>query len=280
MDAVMDKTVGGLQVMCLLDASGSFGRPWQATFPNAEPADWKEARALDPAAFGADGTWHLNFHCFGIRRPDGKVILVDSGVGPEASPASSWAPVPGKLPDALVEADIAGNDVEVVVITHLHEDHVGWAVQSDGTPLFPNARYIVQGEEVRHLDKDPDRRIWDYVVAPLRRAGQLEEVDGRTRLPGGAPGSGDQVTAFPTPGHTIGHQSVLVNGSNEQVIVTGDVLVHAVQLARPEVVYRFEHDQAEAARTRRRLLATARTEHAQLATAHLTRPFVRVNSAL
>lgn len=268
--------IGSLEVIALLDAAGSFGTSWERMFPDAADRDWEEARTLDPEAFGADRTWHLRFHCFAIRRPDGMLILVDVGVGPEGSPAAPWAPVPGRLPDAFREAGIAADDVDVVVLTHLHEDHVGWAVLPDGTPLFPNARYVAQRDEIRHLDQQPNRTIWDYVVAPLRRSGQLEPVDGEIRLADGSRGRDDRVTAVPTPGHTVGHQSVVVESRHRQLFVTGDVLVHAVQLANPDVAYHFETDQAQARATRRRVLARAQSDNALLATAHLSQPFVKV----
>lgn len=269
------KQLGRLEVVELLDASGSFGAPWEAVFPNADSDDWAAARILDPDAFGADGNWRLHFHCFAIRRPGGRVSLVDTGVGPSGSPASPWAPVPGRLPRALTEAGIAAEDVDAVVMTHLHEDHVGWAVRPDGVPLFPNASYVVQRDEVRYLDQQSDRTIWDYVVAPLRDAGQLAKIDGRAKLAGGRAGGGDKVTAIPTPGHTVGHQSVLVDGPRQRVILAGDVLVHAVQMSNPAVHYIYEKDKALAAHTRRKVLAMARRENAVLATAHLTDPFMR-----
>jgi glyoxylase-like metal-dependent hydrolase (beta-lactamase superfamily II) len=271
----VSRRVGGLEVVALLDASGSFGSSWEEVFPDADACDWELARRADPRAFGADGTWHLDFHCFAIRRPDDKVVLVDVGVGPEGSPASSWAPVPGRLPDALRDAGIKADDVVAVVMTHLHEDHLGWAVLPDGTPLFPDARYVVQRREIRHLAQQPDRTIWEYAVAPLLRAGQLEQVDGRTRLPVGPGRRGAEAIAIPTPGHTVGHQSVIVSDPYDEVVVTGDVLVHAVQLVNPEVAYEFEQDPERARRTRQRLLARAERRRTVLATAHLTRPFVR-----
>ncbi|WP_053207645.1 MBL fold metallo-hydrolase [Jiangella muralis] len=86
---------------------------------------------------------------------------------------------------------------------------------------------------------------------------------------------GERVLAVPTPGHTVGHQSVVVGGSRDEVIITGDVLVHAVQLADPGVAYALENDQATARATRRALLRRAERADAVLATAHLHTPFVR-----
>ncbi len=167
----------------------------------------------------------------------------------------------------LAAAGIAPADVETVVLTHLHEDHAGWSSGEDGKPFFPAARYVVQRAEVASLDRaDP---VWDWTVAPLRATGQLHEVDGPYRL---APG----LTLLPTPGHTPGHQSVLVEqgpGARD-VLVTGDVLVHAVQLGNPAVPYSHERDRAAARASREALLARAVERGALLATAHLTRAFV------
>jgi glyoxylase-like metal-dependent hydrolase (beta-lactamase superfamily II) len=170
------------------------------------------------------------------------------------------------LPASLAAEGIDVSDVDTVVLTHLHSDHCGWAVSPAGVPTFPNARYVLHRDEVAWVT-DP---VASYVVAPLRAAGQLSEVAAEevlTALP-----TGETVTVVPTPGHTPGHQSVIVDGGGEQVVVTGDVLVHAVQLVAPEVGYVHEEDEAQARSTRERLL----TPGVLLATPHLTEPFVRV----
>ncbi|MFE2107212.1 MBL fold metallo-hydrolase [Kitasatospora sp. NPDC059463] len=270
--AVAVRRFGRYEVLALLDAHGPFPGTRQAAFPDATAADWERARRLDPAAFGPGDTWEPDFRCYAVRRPGGRVTLVDTGIGPVGSPASGWAPVPGRLPAVLARAGIAPADVEAVVLTHLHEDHYGWSVTPEGAPVFPNARYLVQHAEVAALG--PTRTARTYVVEPLLRAGRLDEVDGRTVLSGrGRPGGA--ITLLPTPGHTPGHQSVLVEGGGDRLLVTGDVLVHAVQLASPAVGYRYEADPATARRSREQLLDDARRSGAVLATAHLNRPFVR-----
>ncbi|HYJ68723.1 MAG TPA: GNAT family N-acetyltransferase [Nocardioidaceae bacterium] len=271
----MTETVGA--VVALLDAFGPFGLgPREATFPDATPDDWRRAAAIDPSAVGPDNRWDLAFRCFAIGRPDGAVTLVDAGIGPEGGLASAWAPVPGRLPAALVEAGIDGDAVDTVILTHLHEDHVGWSVRPDGEPMFPNARYVVQRNEVRDLEERRVESVLAAVVRPLRQAGQLGEIVSRRVLVSGAP----RVTVWPTPGHTLGHQSVLVEGGPRDVVISGDVLVHAVQLARPEVGYAYERDSALASRTRRTLLADLERRDGVLATAHLTRPFVTRDGAV
>ncbi len=258
--------VGPFTVVSVVDASGVLAVTGPEAFPSASEADWAAARLLDPAAFGPDLRWALDFRCVAIRRADGRVTLVDVGIGAEGGPAS-WAPVPGRLVDALGEVGIAVGDVDTVVLTHLHEDHCGGVVDGSGSPVFADARHVVQAIEIAALRSEPDRTIWSYAVEPLLAAGLLDEVDGRASL---TPG----VAVIPTPGHTVGHQSVLVTDGEDEVIVTGDVLVHAVQLAHPDVAYRSESDPTVAADTRRRLLADARSRGALIATAHRHTGFV------
>ncbi|SBT43146.1 MBL fold metallo-hydrolase [Micromonospora narathiwatensis] len=272
--AVAARSVGAFEVIPLLDAAGPFFLDRQVAFPQATPHAWDLARGVDPGAFGPGETWRLDFRCYAIRGPRGRLTLVDTGVGPDGSPAGGWAPTPGRLPSELERAGIDPVDVDVVVLTHLHEDHFGWSVGLDGRPMFPNARYVVQRSEVAALPDGDAARA--YVVDPLRVTGQLDEVDGATRL-ATAPGrSGGSIRVIPTPGHTPGHQSVVVDHGREQVIVTGDVLVHAVQLVDPGVAYRYEADPDVARRTRQRLLAEARARRTVLATAHLTQPWTEV----
>ena len=274
----VSRQVGALEVVALLDAHGPFTltRDRFAAFPEADDRDWAAAERIDPGAFGDHGAWILDFRCFAVRRPDGRTLLIDTGIGPAGSPAS-WAPLPGRLPDALAEAGITPADIDTVILTHLHEDHFGWSVDAHGTPTFPNANYVLQQAEVTDATGGP---VDNFVLGPLRRTGQLRTIDGQAAL-ATTPG-GDTVIAIPTPGHTIGHQSVLVEGRHDRIVITGDVLVHAVQLADPDVGYVFEADEEVARTTRHQLLAAAHPGHshgrpALLATSHLTRPFVPVH---
>jgi glyoxylase-like metal-dependent hydrolase (beta-lactamase superfamily II) len=266
---------GPFEVIALTDAAGTFPEPASATFLGASSTDWDRARLLDPLAFGPGDAWNLDFRCFAVRSHNGMVTIVDTGIGPSNSPAASWAPVPGHLPDALAAHCIDPADVELVVLTHLHSDHAGWAVLPDGTPLFPDARYAIQHSEIQHLIDTNENTLLDYTVNPLRRSGNLQEVDGDAQLLKQHDGS---LSVTPTPGHTIGHQSVVIDGrgGRQRVVITGDVLVHALQLINPDVAYIYEADQPTAAATRHTLFAEATRTRSLLATMHLKQPFVSV----
>ncbi|MEH0974620.1 MBL fold metallo-hydrolase [Micromonospora sp. CPCC 205546] len=264
----LSRILGSITVTALTDGEGPFFQPRAEAFPDATAEQWRAADRRDPVTVTVDGRWWLPFRSFAIRAGDGPVTLVDAGIGPAGSPAASWAPVPGRLPAELAAAGIAPADVRTVVLTHLHSDHVGWAVTgSPGTPYFPNADYVLQRAElaaVGHLNPGLSAGL----VAPLRAAGQLRVVDGAERLD-------PTVRLLSTPGHTPGHQSVLLEVDDERLLFTGDLLVHAVQLVDPELAYAHEEDATVARASRVGLLRDlAARGSTVLATPHLGEAFV------
>ncbi|MFB4318314.1 MBL fold metallo-hydrolase [Actinomadura sp. 21ATH] len=263
------RIVSGVEVIPLCDAVGPMGealrRPLDETFPGTRPRHWERMRAEQPAAFGPEGEWVLHFHCFLLRVPGGPTVLVDTGIGAEHSPAASWAPVPGALAAALEEAAVAPDDVDTVVLTHLHSDHASGAVV-DGKPVFPNARHVVQEDEVRWIRREGGA-VLEKIVKPLREAGALDMVKGNARL-------AEEIEVVPTPGHTPGHQSVMLG--EDRLVVAGDVILHPVQLADPEVRYLHDEDAETAARTRAALIRRMRESGGAIAAPHLPEPFVNV----
>ncbi|MGN9837785.1 MBL fold metallo-hydrolase [Nonomuraea sp. H19] len=240
-------TVSGVEVTPLCDAVGPMGaairRPLAEMFPGSGLPD-------EP--------WVLHFHCYLLRAAAGRLTLVDTGIGGADSPASSWAPVPGTLFGELAAVGVTPAEIDTVVLTHLHSDHASGVVL-DGGPAFANARYVLQQAE---LDAAQGQAL-DRLVTPIK--GQLHVVEGQAEV---APG----VHVHLAPGHTPGHQIVRVG----DVAVTGDLVLHPVQLDDPGVRYLYDDDQEAAARTRAEVLGALRAERAILATAHFSEPFLRL----
>jgi glyoxylase-like metal-dependent hydrolase (beta-lactamase superfamily II) len=165
-------------------------------------------------------------NCLLVRTPDAN-ILIEAGIGPKLSEKErdiyAYERDPG-LPDALAGAGLTPGDIDLVVLSHLHFDHVGALVTPgrDGelTPLFPRARHVVQARELEAWHHPDPRSKPSYKAENLRlleEEGRLHIVDGDQEV---APGIRVRVTG----GHTAGHQAVYVQDQEQTVVFTGDFL--------------------------------------------------------
>lgn len=266
------RRVGNTEVLSLTDAVAPFPLPPGRAFPTVSEEEWRRLRGLYPETFDGPGTLRVRISCGLVRTPE-HTILVDTGVGPSGTAFSRLLGTGGRLPERLRAAGVAAEDVDVVFLTHLHADHVGWNVrEEDGRPTFPNARYVVAEADwemcQRRLEDDP--RGAAYVrenVIPLREQGRLELVDDR------AFDLAEGVRTVPTPGHTPGHASVRVgSGSGGGVWLLGDVAAHPLQVAEPAHSYCFDADSQLATETRSRVLEGAEAEGAVVDASHFPEP--------
>jgi glyoxylase-like metal-dependent hydrolase (beta-lactamase superfamily II) len=217
--------VGEFDVSILVDGEGSFATVGQA-FP-----------ALD-----APEEWRLPVNAVLIRGA-GSTVLVDTGLGPE--PRTFMPGAGAQLLAELARAGSSPAEVDLVVHTHLHVDHVGW----DGS--FPNARYAVPTDDWSYFMSEESLQQRPHLgdrVEPLDDAGLVVLVEGELEIASG-------VRLVPTPGHTPGHASVFIESQGSELVVLGDVVVHEMQLADPDLVYVSDHDPALAAATRKQVLA-------------------------
>jgi glyoxylase-like metal-dependent hydrolase (beta-lactamase superfamily II) len=229
--------------------------------------DWAREQESFPWAFSGKTLWQWHVHAFTIRTSAG-TVLVDAGVG-SFGPYAPWAEDHG----SSAWEGLDPNEVSHVVLTHLHADHAGGGVSSEGEPRFPNATYHVHPGDWEHFGGGADEDGYDArrAMAGLERLG-IVDLDGEDReiLPG--------VRVIHTPGHTPGHRSVLLTDSNESLLLTGDLLHLPIQVAHPGWHSSHDVDPAVGSKSREELLRTARDERWLVGVSHFARPFGRVGA--
>lgn len=264
-------TLGPATVYALLDCCVDFFQPHAEAFPTCTERDLEEARRIDRTTSGPGDPWRLAVRAFLVLL-GGRRVLVDTGGSGSGPLAADWVSARGRLLDALAQVSVSPSDVTDVVLTHLHRDHLANTVSSDGRLVFDAADFHVQSAEIESHRLGGTSAVIETLIDPLARTGRLHAYAGGSRIAGQA---GAVVTAVHSPGHTPGHQSVVVDAGDARVMIAGDAVVHAVQVVRPEIAYSFEHDAALAAVTRQHMLHELAEAGGLLATAHLGQPFIR-----
>ena len=258
--------LGDVEVLALCDGVVEASRTLDEAFPTVPADAWPHLRARYPEAIGPNGRWQLHVHCF-VLRAGGRTILFDTGIGPATAPAFGWSGTAGRLPGELAEVGVAPDDVDLVVISHVHDDHLGWTVADDGSPSFPDARYVVHRadlEALRGSDDPEDREIWRRTLAPLDDAGVLDPNDTPTEI-------ADGLGLIHAPGHTPGHQVLLIDGDPPGVL-SADVTNHPALVEEPSWHQQTDADPERAAATRAVLLERFERERRLYVTSHFAEP--------
>lgn len=219
-------TVGNVEIVSILDTPMNF--PFAAFFPTIDQSEFEPYRELYPEAFNPNGNFQTYAQVSALRS-QGQTILVDTGVGPGMN---------GALLDNLQAKGVSPESVDIVVFTHLHADHVGWNLSSDKVPSFANARYLApQADWDAAVGGNPATAgpHFDAQVKPLKDIDKLDLFSGEKAIT-------DELSAFPTPGHTPGHTSVMVSSGGEKALVAGDLAHHPAQVDRSEWCSGFDAD--------------------------------------
>lgn len=242
-----------------------------AFFPDVDHQTWVDNRSWLAPDFWrpVDNAYPVTLQSW-LLRSDGQNVLIDTGGGNGKSrptnPAFDHLDT-GYL-GQLAAAGLEPGDINLVVNTHLHIDHVGWnTVQHDGEwiPTFPNARYLFPKQDLAYFDGpgiEPARRLHiDDSVVPVLHAGQAVMFDDTYRID-------DNLTLQNAPGHTPGSSVVMLSSGTSQAGFVGDVLHSPVQVIEPDHNSCFCLDPPTARRSRRRLLGWAADNDALLFPAH------------
>lgn len=215
----------------------------------------QDAGVSDPSSI------HIN--CY-LVRGRGRTILIDAGAGG----FKQWG---GKLKVNLALAGVQASDIDTILLTHAHPDHVGGLLDASGEAAFPDAQLVVHQHEVAFWEDDGNlsraserargnflsaRKVFDKYREKLRL------FTGNEVLPG--------ISAMPLPGHTAGHSGYRIESGGRSLLIWGDI-VHfpQIQIARPDVSIAFDQDPLLSAETRSTLLDVVSADNILIAGMHL-----------
>jgi glyoxylase-like metal-dependent hydrolase (beta-lactamase superfamily II) len=218
----------------------------------ADPETLKSMPWLYPHFVSEEGHLRLSIHALLVEAP-GLKLVVDTCIGNDKARSMLRGQTLGTpFLEHLAKAGFTRDNVDAVVCTHLHVDHVGWNTMLENgkwVPTFRNARYLIGRQEYEHWSAAGDeeqKQILGDSVAPIFDAGLAQQVEMDHRV-------SREIRLVPTTGHTPGHVSVVIESKGETAIITGDMMHHPCQIGHPEWCPDFDSDK-EAARTTRRAM--------------------------
>lgn len=258
-------TTGNVECAIVSDGSFAYPDPGQAFFANADQDELTTALERHGIVAEAWDTYVSPYPCLVVQTGD-HTVLVDTGGGELGDHT-------GKLQTNLEAVGINAADIDTVLLTHIHPDHVGGNLTGDGDPAFPNARYLVSDPECEFWLNEPD-------LSPLQLPDHIKEVmvtfaeeqvrplgDKLDRLPYESTEIVPGIRTIPAPGHTPGHVAVEVHSADETLLHLVDLVFFPVHIERPEWYAAFDLDPGTVVESRRRLLTRA-VEKGSLVMAH------------
>jgi glyoxylase-like metal-dependent hydrolase (beta-lactamase superfamily II) len=233
---------------------------------NVLPIEWLQPHFIDSEGNLISSIFSL------LVESAGKKLVIDTCLGndkPRSVPM--WNERQGAFLEELAAAGFARESVDFVVCTHLHPDHVGWntmLIGGEWQATFPNARYLFSEKDWEWLDKQPVTLLGDYCgdsVRPIFDAGLADLITPDHQIT-------EDVWLESTPGHSPGHVSVRISSAGEHAVVTGDLIHHPCQMARPKWCSPFDFDTRQALRTREDFLAQFSGEPVLVIGSHFATP--------
>jgi glyoxylase-like metal-dependent hydrolase (beta-lactamase superfamily II) len=235
--------------------------------------DWLYPRYIEP---GTDKLV-LAVQSYVVQTPH-HIILVDSCVGnhkPRPARPFWHQQTSDRYERNLAAAGFGVGDIDFVMCTHLHVDHVGWNTRLENgrwVPTFPKARYLFSARELNFWTErertDPTTCPWiTDSVLPIVAAQRSESVSSSHEL-------NDLVRCIPTPGHTIDHFAVQVGKPNADAVITGDMIHSPLQARYPELGMFADYDQEQGKRTRRAMLGRFADTPTLICPAHFPSPSI------
>ena len=251
--------------------------PAEHFFPDMPEQAWQENRGwLVPDHLGADDTMvHAAMQTW-VLRSGGRTILIDTGIGNgKTRPAvEAWDHLALDYLGNLARAGVQPEDVDLVINTHLHTDHIGWNTRlADGAwvPTFPNATYLMPRADVEYWNPANNPNIaggvnenaFEDSIAPVLAAGQVQQWEGSHAIDA-------SLRLEAAPGHTPGTAVITLNSSGDRALFAGDILHTPLQIIHTDPSSCFDLDPAQSRSTRLRLLGWAADNNALMLPAHFS----------
>ena len=211
--------------------------------------------------------WIIPFAGLLIKTGD-QMVLMDTGAG-------GLGPDTGKLPANLKAIGVKPEDVNLIIHTHAHRDHVGGNTDSSAKPIFPNARFCLQKDEWDYWNADETKRAFQGTG----REGSLEltlknlaPMKGRVRLIEGQEEITPGISAITAPGHTPGHMALVISSGGKQLLCLADTVHHIIHLEHPKWATAIDFDRDQVTASRRKLLGGAAREGTLVFATHMPFP--------
>jgi glyoxylase-like metal-dependent hydrolase (beta-lactamase superfamily II) len=241
---------------------------------NATPDLIRKYPWLQPHYATPEARMLINFQGFVVKAA-GRNIVVDTCIGADRQREYDvFCHLKSDFMEDLKSIGVTPENVDTVLCTHLHFDHVGWNAQrvnNRWVPTFPNARYLFGRIEYEHWMMLYRTRGYhhllhvDECIMPIVDAGLVDLIEMEHRITA-------EVALEPSPGHTPGHVSVRISSRGNEAIITGDVLHSPIQIAVPDWVGRFDMDPALGVRQRVRLVNAAADKPLLVIGSHFPQP--------
>ena len=237
--------LGGAEVTVVSDGPLPLGDP-SGTFVGVPVADVK--KMLTDNFLAADNVvleQNSPIVNFGER-----LVLFDTGMGT----SKGFGPTTGRQQKSMAEAGIRPEEIDAVVLSHAHIDHIGGIVDASDKPLFPNAQYYIAQSDFDYWtdEKKLDSPLKDFVVHARKNLLPVRDrllffKDGEEFLPG--------IQALAAPGHTVGHHIFMISSNGKSFAFLGDLSHHPVLLLeKPRMEFSYDTDPKQAANSRVRML--------------------------
>jgi glyoxylase-like metal-dependent hydrolase (beta-lactamase superfamily II) len=270
-------TLGDVTVARVKEYYGSVGMTPSEFFPDSSDGTWGEHSPVLAPDFWDPATNECNSALQSwLLRSEGRTILVDTGVGnhKDRPYAPAWSRLDTDYLENLAASGVRPEDVDIVINTHLHIDHVGWNTYLDGrtwAPTFPNATYLVPRRDFDFWNPANghetvfgrgNQNVFEDSVAPVHQAGLAELWDGSYQID-------KNLRLESAPGHTPGSSVLTLESGRDRALFVGDLVHTPLQIMEPDTNSCFCEDPAEARATRHKLLGRAAEGNALVFPAHL-----------